>query len=91
MRFKARELMSEKRILAAEADDDVAAARDDEEVRHAANSCGQMRSKRTVIRVDPLGRSDGIALERLIPNASGALLQINIHHIKPGAKYRRRD
>jgi hypothetical protein len=43
MRFKARELMSKERILAAEADDDVAAARDDEEVRHAANSCGQMR------------------------------------------------
>ena len=42
MRFKARELMSEKRILAAEADDDVAAARDDEEVpRAAAHSiCG---------------------------------------------------
>jgi quercetin dioxygenase-like cupin family protein len=43
------------------------------------------RSKRPVTWVDPLGRSNGIALERLIPNALGALLQANIHHIRPGA------
>ena len=43
------------------------------------------RSKRPIAWVDPLGRSNGIALERLIPNALGALLQANIHHIRPGA------
>ena len=43
------------------------------------------RSKRPVTWVDPLGRSNGIALGRPIPNALGALLQANIHHIRPGA------
>lgn len=42
-------------------------------------------SNRPVIRVDPVWRGEGIALERLIPSAKGTLLQANIHHIDPGA------
>ena len=40
---------------------------------------------RQVIRVDPLWRGDGIALERLIPNARGILLQANVHVVAPGS------
>jgi transcriptional regulator with XRE-family HTH domain len=39
---------------------------------------------RPVIRLDPLRRGDGVALERLVPNARGALLQGNIHMVAPG-------
>ena len=40
---------------------------------------------RQVIRVDPLWHGAGIELERLIPNARGALLQANVHVVSPGA------
>ncbi len=40
---------------------------------------------RQVIQVDPLWRGKGIELERLIPNARGALLQANVHVVAPGS------
>ncbi|WJR76623.1 cupin domain-containing protein [Bradyrhizobium sp. NP1] len=44
-----------------------------------------MRSdNRPVIRTDPLLQGPGIALERLIATAKGALIEANIHCVSPG-------
>lgn len=43
-----------------------------------------MRSgSRPVIRMDPEWRGNGIALERLVPQPKGTLLQANIHNVAP--------
>ncbi|MCW6508272.1 helix-turn-helix domain-containing protein [Lichenifustis flavocetrariae] len=41
---------------------------------------------RPLIALDPLRRGEGISLERIIPYASGHLLQCNIHHIEVGGE-----
>jgi len=38
---------------------------------------------RPVIRMDPEWQGNGIALERLVPQPKGSLLQANIHHVAP--------
>ena len=40
--------------------------------------------KRPVLTFDPLRRGPGIQLERLIPYATGHLLQANVHIVAPG-------
>jgi quercetin dioxygenase-like cupin family protein len=39
---------------------------------------------RPIIRTDPLLQGPGIALERLIATAKGALIEANIHCVSPG-------
>jgi len=38
---------------------------------------------RPVIRMDPEWHGNGIALERVVPQPKGSLLQANIHHVAP--------